>query len=138
MPYNRNRNERGTSTVEGALVLIAFFVILFGIMEMGRIVSVYQTMTDAVREGARLAIAPTAGTSTLPSSAAVQAEVERFLASNGIQGASISVNPATTPSGDTATEVTVSYDYNVITLSMFSDATITLNAGSTMRNETSP
>ncbi|HSR52792.1 MAG TPA: TadE/TadG family type IV pilus assembly protein [Acidobacteriota bacterium] len=137
MNTRNNDHERGTSTVEGALVLIAFFVILLGIMEMGRIVSVQQTLTDAVREGARLAIAPAAGTSTLPSSAAVEAEVQTFLDSNGITGATINVAAATTNSGDSGTTVSVQYSYNIITISMFSDAPITLTASSTMRNETS-
>ena len=52
----RNRNRRGTATVELALVLPIFFAVLLGIIEFGRAMMVSQLVTNAAREGARMAI----------------------------------------------------------------------------------
>ncbi|MEW6446535.1 MAG: TadE/TadG family type IV pilus assembly protein [Bacillota bacterium] len=49
------RGERGQATVELALVLPVLLLILFGIMEFGRVFSAYLVITNAAREGARLA-----------------------------------------------------------------------------------
>lgn len=131
-------SERGTAIVEGTLVLLLFFVLILGIIEAGRFMQVRQTLTDAAREGARLAVAPQPGTSTLPSVSQVQAEVQLFLNGNNIQGANISVVPVTNAQGDELTEVTASVDYQVISISLFSALEVPLSGTARMRNETSP
>lgn len=134
--YPRRRRENGTTTVEAAVTLLAFLTILFGLIEAGRLINVQQTLTDAAREGARLAVAPASQTSTLPSAAEVQAEVTRFLDSANISGATIQVSSTTAVDGDTMTKVTVNLPYNVITTPMFSYFEVTLTGESVMRNET--
>jgi Flp pilus assembly protein TadG len=50
------RDERGAAAVEFALVLPVLLLILFGIIEFARAWNVRQTLTDAAREGARVAV----------------------------------------------------------------------------------
>lgn len=53
----RNRQHRlGTALVEMALVLPIFFTVVLGIVEFGRAMMVGQMVTNAAREGARLAV----------------------------------------------------------------------------------
>ncbi|MEW6182298.1 MAG: TadE/TadG family type IV pilus assembly protein [Bacillota bacterium] len=49
------KNNRGQATVELALILPILLLILFCIMELGRIFSAYLIITNAAREGARQA-----------------------------------------------------------------------------------
>jgi Flp pilus assembly protein TadG len=49
-------NRRGAATVETALVLPIFFMVLLGMVEVGRAFMVSQLLTNAAREGARVAI----------------------------------------------------------------------------------
>ena len=52
----RRRGSDGQSLVEFALVLPLFLLLFFAIVDMGRAVFVYNSVTNAAREGARLAI----------------------------------------------------------------------------------
>lgn len=51
-----NHQERGQSLVEFALVLPIFVLVLVGIFDVGRAVYAYNTINNAARQGARLAI----------------------------------------------------------------------------------
>lgn len=58
------RGQFGQSTMELALVLLPFLMIVFAIIEIGRVWSVKQAVTNAAREGARIMVLPYgAGTS---------------------------------------------------------------------------
>jgi len=48
--------QRGTAAVEFALIASLLFMLLFGIMEMSRILFYWNTATEATRLGARLAV----------------------------------------------------------------------------------
>lgn len=50
--------QRGATILEAALVLPLLFTFLFAIIEFGRAFNMYQTMTNAAREGARFGVAP--------------------------------------------------------------------------------
>ncbi len=133
------RSSRGVAIVESALILLVFFTLVFGIMEVGRFFSVQLTLTDAAREGARLAVTPLPGTATLPTDGEIESRAQTFLDSNGLSGASVSVTrDVTSAAGDVFTVVEVSFPYQVLALSMFSDLEFTLTGTSKMRNETSP
>lgn len=136
------REQRGVAVVEGAMVLLPFLVMLLGIFEAGRFFNVQQVLTNASREGARLAVAPLSGTRTLPTTGEIESEVQRFLQAANIQGATIAVNrPVLIDTGGVQTEFTrvvVSLPYQVLTLSMFSVLEISLVGEALMRNETSP
>jgi Flp pilus assembly protein TadG len=51
-----NRNERGGSVAEFAVVALVFFMIIFGIIEFGRLLYTHNALTDATRRGARYAV----------------------------------------------------------------------------------
>jgi hypothetical protein len=52
---SRRRRSRGQSLVEFALVLPIFLLMLFGLVDLGRYVYLNSTLSQAAREGARLA-----------------------------------------------------------------------------------
>ena len=57
MRYTIDRkNEKGTSMAEFAVVALVFFMIIFGIIEFGRLLYTHNALTDAARRGARYAV----------------------------------------------------------------------------------
>lgn len=52
-----NRGDPGQTLVEFALVLPVFLLVVFGLIDVGRLVYTNSTLSQAVREGARLAAA---------------------------------------------------------------------------------
>jgi len=135
------REQRGTAVVEAALTMLGFLVLLLGIFEAGRLLNIQQVLTDASREGAKLAVLPLSGTSTLPTVGEIENEVQRFLQAANIGTATTVVErPVSIVTGSvstTFTRVRVSVPYTVLTLSMFSALEITLVGQTLMRNETS-
>lgn len=102
------KRRRGSSAVEFALVAPTMFLMVLGIIELGRGLMVAQLLTHAAREGCRQAVT---GNYT---SAQIQTNVTNALTGLGIGGGSVSVavndNTGTaltsaTPSGS---EITVS------------------------------
>jgi Flp pilus assembly protein TadG len=135
-------SERGAVMVEAALTMLMFLVILFAIMEAGRIFNIQQTLNNAAREGARLSVAPLSQTNTLATQDQVTQRVQTFLQASGLNGATatITVDQAhAIGSGSTVgTLVTVRVPYNVLTTSIFSTLQVNLRGQALMRNETSP
>ncbi len=128
--------------VEGAIASLAFFLLVFGILEVGRFLNTQQVLTNAAREGARWAVAPQAGTNNLPL-ADVQSRVQEFLDSANI---TLSSPPTVTTldagscwDGSTScTKVTVQITYPLISgLGWFSALEVPLSGQAVMRNETS-
>lgn len=56
------KNDKGQATVELAFALVIFMVLLFAIVDFGRIFHAYLTLEHASREGARIASVGTADT----------------------------------------------------------------------------
>ena len=53
----KNRTgERGTTMAEFAIISVVFFMIIFGIIEFGRLFYIHNALTDAARRGARYAV----------------------------------------------------------------------------------
>jgi len=52
-PFPGKQKQRGVAAVEFALVAMIFFTIIFGILEFGRMMYVYNTMQEVTRRGAR-------------------------------------------------------------------------------------
>lgn len=50
------KDQRGAAAVEFAIVAAVFFMILIGVMEMGRMLWAWNAATEATRLGARLAV----------------------------------------------------------------------------------
>ena len=138
--------ERGTALLETALTLPLLLIVSVGIFEFGRAYQTWQVLTNAAREGARLAVLPN------PVAGAVTARVRSYLTSGQLSNAgsaSIVVTPnATVPIGGGATAsaslVTVSYPFQFIVLQPVArllvrgstlGAPFTLTASAEMRNE---
>ena len=135
-----NNGQRGTAIVEAAIILLGFFVLLFGIMEAGRFLQTQQALTNAAREGARLAIAPLSGTDQLPSNAEIEARVNEFLEGSGVTAPVITITPVSVNTGPvttTFTRVRVESTYQVLTMTLFDMLEVTLRGEALMRNETS-
>lgn len=49
------RSERGTALAELAIGALVFFIAVFGILELGRLLWTHNALTDAARRGARYA-----------------------------------------------------------------------------------
>ena len=49
-------SSRGTTMVEFALIVPVLLLLLFGILDLGRALNAYVTMSNASREGARYAM----------------------------------------------------------------------------------
>ena len=92
-------NRRGVAMLEMAIVLPILLLLLLGILEMGRVVMIYQVTTNATREAARRAVVPGATDS------AVLSMCNTYLDRGGISSTGRSVqilNSAGTPSAMTA------------------------------------
>ena len=110
--YRVHRKQRwGAAVVEFAIVAPLFFLLVFGMVEYGRMVMVQQVLTNASREGARSAVLDGA------SATAVKASVVEFLeesAINSVTQDNVEITPAdpsTAGSGDSVT-VTVTVDFD--------------------------
>jgi len=89
----RTAKERhGAAAVEFALVAPLFILMVFGILEYGRMVMVQQVLTNAVREGARAAVLDGA------TIAGVRTSVNNYLTQASVPAATVNVNDGVEPS----------------------------------------
>lgn len=112
----RLRNDRGAALLEVALTLPLVLLVSISIFEFGRAYQVMQVLTNAAREGARVAILPG------QDPAAVQARVNTYvtLAQLPANSVSVTVTPTQVSVGGAATapgaRVTVSYPFSFMVL----------------------
>ena len=130
----RQRDRRGASAVEFAVVAPVFFLLVLGIIEFGRMVMVQQVITNAAREGARIAVLDSA------TPGRVTTRVNDYLSSANLSGATVTMvpNPPTSAGfGDPVTvRVTVPFAaVSALSAPFMSGATV-LSAESVMRRET--
>lgn len=139
MTYNRRKNAKGATLLEGAITLMLFFTLIFGVLEFGRAYNLYQTITNAAREGARFSVAPFPGTNNLPTTTNVEARVQQYLDSVGARNTTVAVSQNTTGTVNGTnvvyTQVNVSAPYQFL---FFRFGTVTMTTSAQMRNETSP
>jgi Flp pilus assembly protein TadG len=128
------RNRRGAAVVEFAIVAPVFFLLVFGMIEYGRLVMVQQILTNASREGARQAVLDGA------TSTEVKSAVTTYLQNTSITGSTVTLNP-TEPStagyGEPVT-VTVTIPFSKVSWlpqPMFLSGSYTLTASTVMRRE---
>jgi Flp pilus assembly protein TadG len=108
------KSEQGAELIEFALVLPLLLLVVLGIAEFGFIFMRYEVVTNAAREGARMAVLP--GYQT----ADVQARVIAYTNAGGAPGLTapnVVVEDTTVPLGAGITpmqcrRVTVNYTYN--------------------------
>jgi Flp pilus assembly protein TadG len=76
--YRRLACEKGAELIEFALVFPLLLLVMVGIMDFGLLFQRYETVTNAAREGARVAVLPGYA------QADVQARVTQYLATAGL------------------------------------------------------
>ncbi|HJY33750.1 MAG TPA: TadE family protein, partial [Vicinamibacterales bacterium] len=54
----RSKSERGAALLEAAITIPMLLLVSVGIFEFGRAYQTWQVLTNAAREGARLAVLP--------------------------------------------------------------------------------
>jgi Flp pilus assembly protein TadG len=102
--------------VEFALVAPVLVLLVFGMIEFGRMVMVQQVLTNAAREGARVAIL-SSSTDAQVTSAVVAYMTSGQLPTDAVASAKVAVE-RTVPfaASNTASRVTVSYPFNFTVL----------------------
>jgi Flp pilus assembly protein TadG len=145
MKTRAKAGERGAALLETALALPLILLIAVGIFEFGRAYQTWQILTNAAREGARVAVLP-----GLPESAPIT-RAREYLTAGQLPlaaQADIAVTAATVDLGGGATagasRVTVSYPFQFIVLQPVArlvvrgstlGAPLTMTASTVMRNE---
>lgn len=137
--------ERGQALLETAIIMPIVLLVCVGIFEFGRAYQTWQVLTNAAREGARVAVLPNASVTD------VQARVTAYMQAGQLANtasATVSVNQNVTmsigASNATASLVTVNYPYSFMVLNPVANliatgstlgAPLTLAASAQMRNE---
>jgi len=147
---SKPRGRLGQATVEFALVLPVLLLLIVGVLEFARAWNLHQTLTDAVREGARRALLAHDTDKTYAAEQdSVYAPMWRYLAQAGYDPQYASMGICNTPSttcGSTSrpaaesnfkssganVTVTVSFPYRFWVLPFRS---ITMKSSLTVRNE---
>lgn len=147
----RARRQDGQALIEAALVIPMVLLIAIGIFEFGRAYQTWQILTNAAREGARMAIVPS------PDLELVQARVKQYLIDGQLsaeaieattitvnRNASINVTLSTGTVSVSASQVTVDYPFNfvmlgpvvrLVTPSSTVGNAVLMQASAVMRNE---
>ncbi len=130
------RNRQGAAAVEFAVIAPVFFLMLFGMIEFGRAIMVQQILTNASREGARVAVLD----SPTPTAGLVNTTVTNYLHNAGISGATVTMDPAepTTAGYGESVTVTVQIPYRSVSWlpPILLGTNTNLRAGTVMRRET--
>jgi Flp pilus assembly protein TadG len=142
------RSERGTAVVEFALIAPLLFLVLFGVLEFGRILNAYNQVTQLAGQGARAAavsfnpdgtaVGDSSGVAGGACSSAgthsIQCQLSSYYAGNdSLSGVNACIPALPSGIGQPVT-VHVTYRYNFIT-GLFGFAHITLSATQTERAE---
>lgn len=141
----RRKNDRGAAMIEMALTLPLLLLLSVSVFEFGRAFQTWQVLTNATREGARIAVLP--GTSD----DAVSTRVQEYLAAGQLPSASFSsiliTRDVVISIGGTdtsASTVTVNYPFEFMVLQPIAGLVvpgtdvgepITMSVSATMRNE---
>jgi Flp pilus assembly protein TadG len=125
--------------VEFAFIAPVFFMLVIGMVEFGRAMMVQQALTNAARQGARLATLDSTNNSSNPTpTSLVTTEVNQALSAANISGASTAISPALPAAAGQDVSVTVSVPYTSVTWVpspwFLGGATLTSNC--VMRRET--
>ena len=140
----RVRNERGAALLETAITIPLILAVCVAIFEFGRAYQTWQVMTNAAREGARVAILAET------TDAQVTQTVKDYLTSGQlptekVTAASVSVERTVPFGANTASKITVTYPFDFTVLnpvmrllnsaSTAGAATTMMTSTALMRNE---
>lgn len=135
------RNERGAALIETAITIPILLLVSVSIFEFGRAYQTWQVLTNAAREGARVAIL------TEKTDTEVRDAVRNYMSSGRLEeasSASVSVNRNVAVGSNSGSRVTVDYPFQFIVLnpvvrlvtpSSTTGAPLTMQAVALMRNE---
>jgi Flp pilus assembly protein TadG len=133
------KNERGAALLETAITIPILLLISVAIFEFGRAYQTWQVLTNAAREGARIAILIDKTDSD------VQNAVKNYISSGGLPAtASIDIDRDVAMGANTASRITVNYPFQFIMLnpvvrlvtpSSTTGAPLTMQSTALMRNE---
>jgi len=133
------KNERGAALLETAITIPIILLITVGIFEFGRAYQTWQVLTNAAREGARIAILVD------KTDAEVQTVVKNYITSGGLPATpTVNVDRNVAMGTNTASRVTVDYPFQFIVLnpvvrmvtpSSTTGAPLTMQSTALMRNE---
>lgn len=131
---DRARKSRGATVVEFAIIAPLFFLLVFGMIEFGRMIMVHQLLIGASREGARRAVVDGATVTT------VENTVRGYLTATSIDGQealiTVSPDPATATTGvEVKVETAIAFDKVSWLPAPMYLKNVTLSAASTMRHE---
>ena len=140
------RDTRGTALLEMALTLPLMLLVSAGIFEFGRAYQTWQIITNAAREGARIAVLP-GTTDTM-----VSDRVKTYMSDGQLSdyaAATVAIKRDATiamgASTATASKITISYPFTFVVLQPISKlinpsstlgAPLTMSVSALMRNET--
>jgi Flp pilus assembly protein TadG len=142
----RFQSDRGSELIEFALMFPVLMVVLAGMFDFGLAINQYTILTNAAREGARVAAMPTW------SKEDVLARVESYAQDSGLALDGLNADVEYDVNVDTGTHtvgavrVSVSYNHDYMLLDTLINAfmgeeyltTLTMRADSTMRTEVVP
>jgi len=138
---SRRRGERGAALIEAAITVPIILLISVGIFEFGRAYQTSQVLTNAAREGARLAVLDG------PTDTDVRTRVNNYLTGGGLTSLAadkIVINRTVPFNGATASQITVNYPFEfmvlnpvvrLVTPSSRAGEPLTITASTLMRNE---
>jgi Flp pilus assembly protein TadG len=135
----RLRNQRGAALLETAITLPLILLISVAIFEFGRAYQVQQVLTNAAREGARIAVLPDY------TDAQVTSVVRSYLTGGGLTAVNPTIDHNVVVGPDKASRVTIDYPFNFMVLnpvarlvspaSALGKGTVPMQASALMRNE---
>jgi Flp pilus assembly protein TadG len=140
MRTNLRKNERGAALLETAITIPIILLIAVSIFEFGRAYQTWQVLTNAAREGARIAILVD------KTDGDVETAVKNYITTGGLPlGATVvNINRNVAMGPNTASQITVNYPFSFIVLnpvirlvtpSSTTGAPLTMQSVALMRNE---
>jgi Flp pilus assembly protein TadG len=139
------RSEKGAALLEAAMTIPLLLLVAIGTLEFGRAYQTWQVLTNAAREGARMAVLPN------QTQSAVVQRVRNYMQAGQLprySTASVTVNSSATITVNgvavPASQVTVDYPFNFVVLqpvarlvtpSTSLGSAVTMRAEAVMRNE---
>lgn len=124
--HSKERSQRGQSLVEFALTLPIFLLLVLGTVDLGRAVYIHTALSNAVRDGCRVAIV--AGNS---SGQVIQTVVQSAVGVN-LPAANVTVSGARTPGTTVTVSAFVTFHPVTPMIQRFFAGPITLRAVSAM------
>ena len=138
----RIRNQRGAALLETAITIPLVLAVCIAIFEFGRAYQTWQVITNAAREGARIAVLADS------TDAAVTDAVRNYMQSGALplyESAGVNVERTVPFGSNTASRITITYPFDFIVLnpvmrllnssSTAGEGTTMMTSSALMRNE---